>query len=164
MSGMKRRDFIRTATAAAATPMVPGGLTKFLPASGSLVERALTAITGTGYISASYLRYKLGITEDASSQLLAELQANGMLGPTELGGIMRSAPFWNEHAKIVASVAKISAAVPPLNQAKKATDVGKAIMDAAHDDLSRNQNQTDSELSLQANPSNPESPKPIADA
>lgn len=99
---MKRREFLRAATAAAATPMVPGPIAGAIVPHSTTYAQALDAANKWAYMTVGNLKLALGVDETTSAGLIERLRADGVLGEAGTHGLSVSRKFLAEHTKITA--------------------------------------------------------------
>lgn len=119
---MERRQFIKSAAAAATVPLLPAGLTF----SSANYAKAVTAATQYTYLSPATLGYVLGTDASTTQSVITQLKLDGVLGETAANGMIQSNRFISMQtrllAKAVASGTEHKAAQPQ-ELAKKARDL-----------------------------------------
>ena len=123
---MERRQFIKTAAAAAAAPLVPAGALSSAQVSPAIYGRALALISGGVYFTPQYLKNTLGLSDAAGHAVIDRLKAERLLGEVGKTGMMFSRSFYLEQAKIAARAVGASAARPGAAAAKPMDIVEKA--------------------------------------
>jgi len=144
---MERRQFMKTAAAAAAVPLVPGAA--FSAVHAEAYARAVKVAEGGAFLSAKFLEYYLRIDKGLSEAFVQRMTREGILGKSGMNGLMLSKSFFKEHAKIAAISAKIG---PPgargLDRSevmKKARDV---VLEEPEDEVEAELVEPDSEEEL----------------
>ncbi len=128
---MERRDFMKSAAAAATAPIVPLALSNALPVTAAQYAKAQDVAKNWAHVSAGNLKYVLGVDDAASQRVIAMLQKDGVLGATGPNGLNLSHKFAREHARIVA---KAFEAVKPLKIAKRPSDLLDKVETALRED------------------------------
>lgn len=99
---MKRRQFIKTLTAAAATPLMPAHMARANTVTGAQYAKAVEAAHQWAYLSVGNLKRALGVTSQTSQALLTRLHADGIIGAAGQGGITLAPKYVVENARIAA--------------------------------------------------------------
>lgn len=102
---MERRQFLKTAMASAAVPMIPGGIAKAAPYSPAQYARAVKIASGGAFLSAKYLEFYFGVTASASEAMVKRLVSDGILSSGGIKGVMFSKAFNASRTPVVAKLA-----------------------------------------------------------
>ena len=123
---------MKSAVAAAAAPMMPAGLASALPYSAQTYAKAADIARGGAYLSATFLKFRLGLDDGASNAIARRLAADGLVGDAGRNGLLYSKAFFAEHAKIAKLASKTLA---PAKAARKAIDIPEALEDVLEDEI-----------------------------
>lgn len=99
---MERRQFLKSATAAASLPLLPAGLSTGLPVSAAQYAKAIEAANLWAYMTVGNLKRTLGVDEATSRAVLSQLQMDGVLGPIGKSGITLTQKFVKERVLVAA--------------------------------------------------------------
>ncbi len=113
---MKRREFLRTASAAAASPMLPFSGAR--SANAALYGKAVAAANSWAYMTIGNLKLALGVDDATGNELIDQLHADGILGETGVNGVAVSRKFLAENTKVVSATTKTVARVGGLKTAQ----------------------------------------------
>ena len=103
---MERRQFLKSAAAAAALPALPSGAFAGSSVSAAHYARAAEIARNSAYMSASYLKYILKVPEETARAVIGQLEVNGLVGRAGANGVATSKCFLLECDKVFAKAAK----------------------------------------------------------
>ena len=104
---MERRQFMKSAIAAAATPMLPALPGGAMAVQAETYAKAVKVANGGAFLSAKYLEFYLRVDAGTSKAIVQRLVHEGILGKSGMNGLMLSKSFFKEHGKILAASAKV---------------------------------------------------------
>lgn len=136
---MQRRQFMKAALAAGATPMVPGGLVKALALPAADYAKAMKIAKGTAWVSPTYIKHALGLDDGGALRVVQRLQTEGLLGQVGKNGLFYSKTFFSEHARIVASTTRAVASSRAVAQNRFALDTVDDHLEKTADALERDE-------------------------
>lgn len=130
---MKRRQFMKSVAAAAATPMLPAKLASAAPVSAAAYAKATEIARNGAYLSSTYLKFALGLDDVGSRDVVRRLVADGLVGEDSKNGLIFSKVFFSEHAKIVKLAMKASVS------SQAGVETGEGMLDKAGDLILENE-------------------------
>ena len=102
---MKRRAFIKSLSAAAATPLLPASAALSSPFSAAQYAMAKKSADLWAYTTVGNLKRTLGVDEATSKLVMKKLERDGIIGAAGPNGLALTRRFVQEQARITAKAA-----------------------------------------------------------
>ena len=102
---MQRRELIKSAAAAAVTPLMPSSVLAS-PFTGAQYAKAIEVANLWAYTTVGNLKLALGVDQATSEAVLRQLQIDGVIGQAGPSGIALTQKFVREQAAIAAKTAQ----------------------------------------------------------
>lgn len=115
---MERRQFIKSAAAAAAAPLMPASVAKAFSMSSAHYTNALRAATQYSFVSATTLQYVLGTDAETTERIISQLKLEGVLGDTAPNGMIESRKFVSMSARLATQAIRLKAPDPVAEEPK----------------------------------------------